>query len=166
VLVLPDDTELPRACVHCGRCVELPENYSTLSWVPPWAYALILLGILGIIAMAILRKKISVRIPICDFHKERYRNLRLAGVVMTLFSVAPIIVVIAANFTNALTGLGFLLAISDCVGGIILLSMKPLRPTYICRTHSFLKGADKQFLAMLPEMIDPVMAMRAARGGR
>lgn len=77
--------QLPLVCMFCG---ERPaaEKRVTFSWHPRWIAFLLLLVVVPplmvglvplVIAMALLTKRMTVHLPVCDEHRDHWRNRRL-----------------------------------------------------------------------------------------
>ncbi|WP_020475928.1 Coa1/Tim21 domain-containing protein [Zavarzinella formosa] len=63
---------LPDVCMKCGEPADtrVKRNFS---WYPPWVMVLVLAGVLvAAIVALILTKKMSVRAPMCDLHKDHW----------------------------------------------------------------------------------------------
>jgi hypothetical protein len=72
--------ELPPVCARCGRkaAVSLPKRFA---WSPPWLALLILIGLLGIALYVILAlcltKRMTVPLPLCERHRNYWRNRKI-----------------------------------------------------------------------------------------
>ena len=80
IRVYRDETDgelMPRMCVRCGGDVA-EERERKFVWNPGWAHIFILLGLLPwLIAIALTRKSRRVTLPVCQGHRNHWRNRQL-----------------------------------------------------------------------------------------
>jgi hypothetical protein len=63
---------LPPVCLKCGA-EAVVERRKKFSWHPPWVAALLLLGLLPYVVVAIvLTKRMAVTVPFCEEHKGHW----------------------------------------------------------------------------------------------
>ena len=120
-----DGDEFPRRCVLCGR--ETTERVvNTFSWVPGWVNILILAGLAPwLILTMILRKSMSIALPVCFKHRHHWRNRRMyvwLGLVLWLVYAAGLLAIsgeLSANLRFA--GIGVLVfgVLAWLLGGLI-----------------------------------------------
>jgi hypothetical protein len=72
-----EEYELPCVCARCGaKAVVWP--HKRFAWSPPWIGVLILLGGLGLLLLIILAlvltKRMTVPLPLCERHRNYWRN--------------------------------------------------------------------------------------------
>jgi len=155
-LVVPKGAPLPPYCVKCGEPVTGEPYKKTYYWHTPWLWLLAALGLLGIIALAIvsmiIRKRADLAIALCDEHRQRRKNFLAAAWVLALgFFPAGILVGSLIGERDAAVGFGiltgFLLFVAAIVTGVM---SAVLRPTEITEFSGTFSGAGEQFLAKLP----------------
>jgi len=155
-LVVPKGAPLPPYCVKCGEPVTGELYRKTYYWHTPWLWLLAALGLLGIIALAIvsmiIRKRADLTLALCDEHRQRRKNLLIATWVLALgFIPAGILVGSMIGDTDAAVGFGiltgFLLFVAAIVTGVM---SAVLRPTEITEFSGTFSGAGEQFLSKLP----------------
>ena len=73
VLVLSKHAQMPQICAKCGVQHGLTARHTKMSWVPGWAYAMVVFGwAIGLIIMAVTRKTAQVTVPVCDSCNKRW----------------------------------------------------------------------------------------------
>jgi hypothetical protein len=75
-----EEYPMPAVCAKCGaRAAVAPDK--RFAWSPPWLAVLILLGGLGVILYIILAlsltKRMTVALPLCERHRDYWRNRKL-----------------------------------------------------------------------------------------
>ncbi len=72
-----EEYELPGVCAKCGdKAVAAPAK--RFSWYPPWIVVLIFVGLLLYVIVAmVLTKRMTVRLPFCERHRNYWRNRAL-----------------------------------------------------------------------------------------
>jgi hypothetical protein len=139
--------DLPATCIKCGR----PANHrikSKLYWHSPWAYVAILLNILvyAIIAL-IVRKVITLEVPICDEHRsQRRRFLWLGGASLVAGAVAPIALLSADQ--GAFAAVAVLVFV--VVAFVFFAKARLLTPRYIDAEVAKVRGPCDSFLQQFP----------------
>ena len=93
LLIVGHKTTLPPRCVKCNAPTELPLKRFRLAWHSPFVYlAFVLLGPLAYIAVALIfRRKMTVQVGICDYHRFHRRLAILAGVLGTFLGFGLVI---------------------------------------------------------------------------
>jgi hypothetical protein len=81
-------SRLPKVCLACGEPSDTTVRKS-FSWYPPWAGLLVIFGLFpALIAIAVLTKRMTVPVPMCERHRRYFSNrallimLPLIGVVI------------------------------------------------------------------------------------
>ena len=151
LLIVSPQAVLPPFCIKCGRPAELETLRKTFSWHPRWVYILILTGLLIYIIVAlVLRKSITLQIPLCSTHRERYRALRIAGAVLMLGSILEMIVGFSA-LPDSYAGLILICGFSALISGLVcLVSSAVLRLNLIDQYYGYFSRAHHTFLNQLP----------------
>jgi hypothetical protein len=149
LLIVGHKPTLPPRCVKCNAPTELPLKRFRLAWHSPFVYlAFVLLGPLAYIAVALIfRRKMTVQVRICDYHRFHRRLAILAGVLGTLFGFG---LVIAGGMSAS--GLPALLGVL-LVPTAIVFSFYRARivwPKRIDKQFAQLRGACPEYLAELP----------------
>lgn len=79
--------DFPSRCVKCGAETDLRVTKS-FAWAPGWVLAFLLLGLIPyLIALLILRKTMTVTLPVCGDHRGHWRNRSLFAMLGLLFWV-------------------------------------------------------------------------------
>jgi hypothetical protein len=152
LLVVTHHAALPQYCVKCGG----PTNESLLkrkfSWHPPWYAVFILFGLLpcAIIALA-ASKRIVVHVPLCSKHRERYKGLRLAAILLLLGGI-PEMVAAGTYLPADYQGIGIFAGFMALLTGLICLSIygSVLRPKFIDNDFGYFRNVSVNFLTLLP----------------
>jgi hypothetical protein len=112
--------ELPGVCMQCGAPSTLLKT-KTFSWFPPWVWILLFVCNVLIFAIvaAIMTKRRTVDVPLCEEHKNHWlwRQLLVIGSLLGVLAIGVVAVMVNSDNgggDNALAG--FL-----CVGSLILL---------------------------------------------
>lgn len=139
--------QLPASCIKCGR----PANHritSKLYWHSPWAYIAIVLNVLvyAIIAL-IVRKVITLEVPICDEHRaQRRRFLWLGGALLVAAVVIPV-----ALATADKTAFVPLAITAPAIAAIVFfLKSRLMIPRYIDAEIAKVRGPCEAFLQQFP----------------
>src|SRR5262249_28232384 len=80
--------DLPDLCMKCGAPA-MVYKAKTFSWHPGWVYILLFFGLLPFIIVAlIMTRRMTVRVPLCEAHKNHWfgRFLILSGSFLALFA--------------------------------------------------------------------------------
>ncbi len=149
--------ELPAVCARCGaKAVVAPSR--TFSWNPPWLLALFLLGGLGLVLLlvlaAVLTKRMSVPLPLCERHRHYWRNraIGLYGGLAALIALAVAAIAVGAALDQRGwdDAFGFI-----CIGGAVVffvwlivmavVQSRGIRATEITDNAIALTGLSKDF---------------------
>ncbi len=83
LLVATHGAVLPPYCIKCGRPTETNIFRRKFSWHEPWLYVFILFAIVLYLVVAMFfRKHMTMEIPLCDSHLEKYKSLRWSGILL------------------------------------------------------------------------------------
>jgi hypothetical protein len=112
--------ELPEVCMQCGAPATLHKS-KTFSWFPPWVWVLLVVCnilIFAIVAM-IMTKRRTVRVPLCEEHKNHWlwRQLLVVGSLLGLLAVGGVSMIALDNEGGGNDPFGGIL----CIGSLILL---------------------------------------------
>lgn len=121
ILIVSRGAELPPFCVKCGRPAEADRLTKRFSWHPQWVYFFILIGVLiYVILAAVLSKRMTVQLPFCKSHLEKYRTLRIAAPALLLGSIAEMIAA-GTSLPEKYIGYGIGAGLSALVAGVVCL---------------------------------------------
>jgi len=159
LLVVPRGAQLPFTCLKCGQPATrwVPIKHA---WLNPALYLLILFGLIGIIIVAVLTKRMDLQTPLCEAHAGIRRQRIIAGAVLLLACVPVGILVGNLVPGDAGAGWGMLVGIVLFIGGIVALSLRNLlRPERIDDFGITLRGVHSSVLAQLgaSQPITPTM---------
>src|SRR5579884_2302584 len=77
-------------CMRCGEPATFTKTRK-FSWYPSWVYLLILIHLLVfIIVAAIITKRMTVPVPLCDKHRYQFLRPTLLGVAALLLLLGTI----------------------------------------------------------------------------
>jgi len=143
-------SQLPAYCVRCGEPSGTEQLKKTYYWHSPVLYVLILFGVLPYaIAATIVRKKISLMVPLCNTHHSQFKNGRMVGMLMFLGAIPA--ATLLGTQTPLTFGWAFLIGISILIAGGVIFDRGGnfLRPKYIDEKIAIFSGASTQFLSRL-----------------
>jgi hypothetical protein len=153
LLIASHDAVLPPYCIKCGRPADPNPFSKKFSWHPQWVYLFILIAIFIYIFLALaIRKCISVQIPLCAGHLEKYRALRFAAAVLLLGCIPEMIV--AGNYLpEQYMGWGIAAGLSAMVAGVVCLILfsSLLHAKRIDGHYGYFSSASPAFLQRLPQ---------------
>lgn len=154
ILVTRKGAEFPDRCVKCDQSAEGYRLKRSLSWHPSGWYLLVLVSpILYIIVALCVRWTAKAAIPLCPTHRAKRRNAMLSGWIGALLGVVLFVVGLTDQNLGVLILVGFLLIIFSAIFG--LLRAQTVTPTRIDKFFVWLKGASPEFLAPLPDWVEP-----------
>ena len=152
LLIVSHNAVLPRNCVKCGVPTSEPLLKRKFSWHSPWYALLILIGLLpyAIVAM-IVAKRMVVEVPLCTKHRERYKALKLAAIILLLASI-PAMILAGTYLPDDYQGMGIFGGFMALLAGLICLIIYGgvLRPKYIDSYLGYFRNANPGFLSLLP----------------
>ena len=153
-LVMAKAARLPSRCVVCNDPATFRLRRS-LGWHGPLLYLMIVFPGLPFYAITalIVRKRAKVEIPLCQAHQFR----RARGLVLAwgLAAVGVTLVVTSTRVDDGrLLGLaGGLVGVGAMIFGS--LRSQVVTPRKIDRTHAWLNGVGRAYLASIPALPDP-----------
>jgi hypothetical protein len=152
LLITGHNAVLPPYCIRCGRPADPNTLSKKFSWHPQWIYFFILIAIFIYIIVALLmRRSISLQIPLCSGHLEKYKALRLASAVLLLGCIPEMVV--AGNYLpEPYMGWGIAAGLLAMVAGLVCLIMfsSLLQAKRIDRHYGYFSSASPAFLQWLP----------------
>ncbi len=151
-LIVGHAAVLPAICIKCGRPAEPQPVNRRFRWHPPWMYVLIIVGLLiYVIVAAIASKHISIKLPLCRRHGEKYRTLGWASAILLLGAI-PEMIVAGTYLPDSQQGYGILAGFVAIAAGLacLILHGSILRPSEINAQYGQFSGADRSFLQYLP----------------
>jgi hypothetical protein len=113
---------------------------------------LILFGILPYVIVAMATgKRMTVDVPLCSKHREKYKALRLAGIMLVFGSIAEFLVA-GTLLSDEYQGLGITGGILAVLAGLVCLVMftAVLRTKYIDDNFGYFRNVNANFLNLLP----------------
>jgi hypothetical protein len=140
---------LPNFCVKCGKPAthRLKKNFY---WHNPLLFILALAGLLLYAVVAVIvRKRLTMEVPLCDTHWEA-RRTKIKIAIGLLLGFLPFgIVVSVLSPDNA--GWAWLIAVVMFFTGVVYAAMAAnvIAPTYIDKSYGKFKNVSPEFLAIL-----------------
>jgi hypothetical protein len=152
LLIASHAAVLPPYCIKCGRPAE-PNFFSRkFSWHPQWVYIFVLLALLLYVILALaISKRMTLQLPLCRRHLEKYTSLRLAAAVLLLGCI-PEMVIAGTLLPESYMGYGIGAGALALIAGLACLIMfgAVLRPTRIDQHYGFFANASPLLLQKLP----------------
>ena len=150
MMVAIHDAVFPNRCVKCNDIAETERVTRKLYWHHPVIYLLLLFSplVYGIVA-TMMRKDVTIDLPLCTKHKSSRKTTIMAGIAMLFLGV----VLLVASFSAGSPFL-FLIAILMKVVGAIVWSVgrRIVTPAKIENSYVWTKGVDREFLRQLPSV--------------
>jgi hypothetical protein len=105
--------------MRCGAPAAV-ERTKTFSWHPPWVLALILVGLLPFVIVAlVLTKRMTVHAPMCELHQNHWRwrawFVWLGFAVLVILGIASVALMAAMENRHG-RGIGSTIAGLSCAG--------------------------------------------------
>ena len=151
-LLVTHNAPLPPFCVRCGQSSGTERVTRKFAWHHPLLYLLIIFPGLLIYAIVgtIVQKKMTVHLPLCSEHWDRYKSGRRIGGALMLACIP--LAILLANVLNDFVGWAILLAFVLFIAGAIVFGVASgvLRPKRIDEHWGTFSGACENFLAQLP----------------
>lgn len=150
LLVIGPDQVLPMRCVKCNEPDATPFR-RTLVWCPPWAYLLLIVGLIPFVLIAlVVQKKLTGVFALCELHRRRRRRAIAIG---WLGALAGVAIILAGAATRDGAGLGVLLGIATIFLTAIygLFASRTVWPRRIRQGRAWVNGVCPQYLDDLPE---------------
>jgi hypothetical protein len=152
LLVVTHNAALPPFCVKCGSPTNEPPLKRQFSWHSPWYFLLILFGLLPYAIVALMAsKRMVVQVPLCSKHREQYKALKLAAMLLLLGSI-PEMIAAGTFLSEDYQGAGILAGFMALLAGLVCLAIYGgvLRPKYIDDNFGYFRNVDVSFLNLLP----------------
>jgi hypothetical protein len=152
LLIASHTAVLPPYCIKCGRPAEPNFISRKFSWHPPWVYIFVLLALLLYVILAVaISKRMTLQLPLCSRHLEKYKSLRLAAVVLLLGGI-PEMIIAGTYLPESSMGYGIGAGVLALIAGLVCLIMfgAVLRPTHIDQHFGFFANASPALLQRLP----------------
>jgi hypothetical protein len=148
--------DLPDLCMKCGAPA-MVYKAKTFSWHPGWVYILLFFGLLPFIIVAvIMTKRMTVRVPLCEAHKNHWlgRFLILSGSFLTLFAggIALFMASLEPNRVGPRNDISGLICVGFVLGLVVwlilaaILSATAIRATEITKRSITLAGVSSAFV--------------------
>jgi hypothetical protein len=164
-----EDGRLPEVCMKCGA-QSWKQKSRTFSWYPPWVGVLILGGILPfVIVAAVLTKRMTVRVPLCDEHQNHWSwrgwFIGVGAILMLMLGLGCFAVLVATDQPQQRGGGGANpLAGVLCAGGGVaflifiitaaIIQQLAIRPTEITNEAITLTNVAPEFSEAVEEAYD------------
>ena len=148
-LVMRKDAQLPDRCIKTNQPANGKRFKSELYWHEPWIYLLCLIGVLIYLIVAlILRKKAIVHFGVTEAVLQKRTKVIWGSTILGGVGLIPMFMASAIQSVSLVfLGLGFLL------GSLIWVSISAtlIRAERIEEDYVWIRGASKEYLALLPE---------------
>jgi|SRR5579859_5536457 len=156
-LIVPRGAILPPFCVKCGIPADGEPIKQKFRWHSPWWIALLVLGPLLWVIVAMINERMDLAVPLCNAHRNmprgRRRTLLIIGVLLLAASLAAGIA-FGRLFNSPYDGLLCVLLLM--LMALVLLMLlrnalgNSLRPTHIDEIGGQFKNAGEDFLNKFP----------------
>jgi tetrahydromethanopterin S-methyltransferase subunit C len=169
---------LPQVCIRCGAPATVRRK-KQFSWYPPWVWAIIVVALLpGAIVAMVLTKKMKMKAPLCDQHKNhwRWRALVTVGGLIALLglgaAIMPFMDQLNRDDTLGFVCLGWVGVLLVWLVVVAVVQLTAVRPTEITDHSMTLTGVADGFVEAMaaerrmakPEEVEPYdLPPRAAR---
>lgn len=160
--------------MKCGAPADTRVS-KNMSWYPPWVLAVILLGLLPYVILALaLTKRVRMRAPMCYLHRNHW-TMRVWIIVLLLVAFVGLIIVGAIVASqprmdnNRIGSYFFLTAFGLFIGWVIVvivLQSTAIRPTQINEEEITLTGVSGYFVDATEDMYRMEYARRKSRRRR
>jgi hypothetical protein len=151
-MIVSRDAVFPPYCLKCGRPAGPDFLRRQFSWHQSWIYAFLLIAILVYaILAAVLSKRMTLRLPLCAVHLQKYKTLRIASAVLLLGGVAEIVdaaAVLPRDYMAVGITAGALALVAGCVCLVLLNGL--LRVHRMDDSFGYFSKACDGFLRRLP----------------
>ena len=161
--------DLPFVCMHCGERTGRTVR-KTFSWHPGWVVVLIPWLIVYVILALVLTKRMIVRVPLCDNHRNHWINRAL---VVWLPAVALLvlsgIIFIASLDRPGQSPMGSYACIGCCVLAFlwaifaIVVQLRSIRTTEITERSITLTCVSPRFVDAYDDVVEDLRAGRRPR---
>ncbi len=150
-IALHQNAQLPQYCVKCAQRLGYGDGAvinQKMRWHHPAVYIAVISPLIYVILAAVLSKRFSVDVPLCNEHIAKRRN---SGRAIAAASLAFFALIVAA-FSADWAGIGFMLIFAWIMTAAfgIRYAFKPLRVKRVEGSYYYLEGAAEEFLSILP----------------
>ncbi|NHZ65631.1 hypothetical protein [Massilia genomosp. 1] len=148
ILVVPLNHDLPHRCIKCNAPAEM-DKPRMFTWHPAGWYLFFLINFLiYIVVAALVQKKARLSIGLCEQHRARRRNYKIAACVAVGVGSAALFAAMDKDGNGKLYGL--LSALSFLIALVLaMVGTRALTPVRITPQEARLKGCGEEFLASL-----------------
>ncbi|HJX84331.1 MAG TPA: hypothetical protein VJ723_08320 [Candidatus Angelobacter sp.] len=150
-LIVPQGATLPtNLCIRCGAPANGKPLKKTFYWHSPYLYFTVFCGLMIYLILAlIVRKQITLYVPICDEHSARRIRMILLGWALVLAGIASIFLAAWAHLDVWLSI--FIVLALILAGGIVgAAGANVISAKYIDARYASFTGACRAFLDQLP----------------
>ena len=148
-LVARKGAGLPHRCVRCNGPGDGAPFVKEVTYVPLWAYLLIVLWLVPfLIAVMIIQKKTTLTISLCADHRERRRRAKIA-LISSLIGAPALWVLAAYQGSTGLAWLGVLVVVVGVTWAIW--GMRMIAATKMDDHFVRVTGVSQDFLETLPD---------------
>src|SRR5215470_12582986 len=151
-IIAARDAVLPPYCLKCGRAAAPQPLRRHFRWHQSWIYLFLLIAILVYaILAATLSKRMTLQLPLCPAHLEKYRALSAASAVL-LLGALPEIVFAAVALPDSHKAAGITAGVLSLIAGCVCLGISNgvLRAEHIDERCGYFSKAGEAFLVRLP----------------
>jgi len=161
LLIASHAAVLPPFCVQCGRPSEPNRLQKTFSWQPRWVYLFLLIAFFIYVILAlVMRRQMTMQVPLCTKHREKYRTLRITAAVLGLGAILEMVLAVA-YLPKSYAVLGVVASLCALLAGAICLSFSGvLGVNFIDDSFGYFSNASESFLAQLPPIPPGMMLPR------
>lgn len=154
-LVVPQGAALPtNLCIRCGAPANGKPLKKTFYWHSPYVYFAILCGLMIYVILAlVLRKQITLYLPLCDEHSARRIRMILLGWALVIAGIATIFLCAWADFD---VWLSFFIVLGLIMIGAVVgaAGAKVISAKYIDARYASFTGPCRAFLDQLPPAVN------------
>ena len=146
--IVPRGAILPSRCVKCSNSPAEPWLKLTFTWHHPGLYLLLISPIVYIIVAAIVRKRVTLAVPLCEAHKTIRKSRLTTGALLMLGSIPIAWALGAYADSESIIAVAWLLGfVLFFTGAVFLIIASPLKAARIGSESAELTGAKPSFLA-------------------
>ena len=142
---------LPARCARCNGAATGKPVSRTLYWQPRWVYLSLLVPPVYIVLHLVLRRRVTVSVPICEEHRQRRQKFIVFRCFLLAIAIGAVMVAIFYGL-EGIPGLAlFILVAALSIGDpyVTLVSTK-----YIGTQYVWIRGFCHDYRAALPEFPD------------
>jgi len=159
LLVMDRTVTLPvDRCIVCNAPATGKPLRRKLSWHSPWWYLLILFNLLFYaIAALIVRKKVDIRVGLCDSHRQRRRMWITVAWLLVLVAIGLVVVATVTPLADEVIALlmGLFAVCLLAAGVIAVYGPRIVTAKQIDDRYAWIGGVSSEFLDTLPDWTGP-----------